>query len=180
MKSLQNSVIPTALGVCLLSCAGPGANQPTVRKLDAARYSGEWHEIARLPNSFEKGLVAARATYKAKPDGTLSLRNEGLKDNGTRTLINGTARQPDPGDPGKLLVRFDQFPANLFEGDYWILETNPSHTQAVVGSPGKNFLWLLSKDPADGREEFSAQIQRTEKLGYATGELYFNPKRITD
>lgn len=108
------------------------------------------------------------------------MRNEGLKEDGSRTSINGTARQPERDEPGKLLVRFDKFPANLFEGDYWILETNPTYTQAVVGSPSKNYLWLLSKNPGDGREEFSAQIQRARNLGYDTGELYFNPKRITD
>jgi apolipoprotein D and lipocalin family protein len=180
MKNFPNPIALAALSACFLSCASRQANQPTVRKLDAARYSGEWHEIARLPNRFEKDLIAAKAIYQARPDGTLGVRNEGLKGDGTRTSITGTARQPNPADPGKLLVRFDKFPANLFEGDYWILETNPSYTQAVVGSPGENFLWLLSKNPADGRKEFLGQIQRAEELGYATGSLYFDPKRITD
>jgi len=178
MKNFPNHVALTGLSACLLSCASPQANPPTVPKLDAARYSGVWHEIARLPNPFEKDLVAAKAIYQARPDGTISVRNEGLKDDGTRTSINGTARPPEPGDPGKLLVRFDKFPANLFEGDYWILQIDPSYTRALVGSPDKKFLWLLSKNPTDGRGEFSAEIQTAQKLGYATGELYFNPKRI--
>lgn len=169
-----------ALSACFLSCARPHASQPTVRELNAAKFSGVWHEIARLPNTFENNLVAAKAIYRAKSDGTLSVSNEGLKNDGARTSIDGNARQPDPADPGKLLVRFDPFPAILFEGDYWILETNPPYTRAVVGSPDKNFLWLLSKNPADGREEFQGQMQRARELGYATGSLYFNPKRITD
>jgi apolipoprotein D and lipocalin family protein len=108
------------------------------------------------------------------------VRNEGLKSDGTRTSITGTARQPDPRKPGKLLVRFDKFPANFFEGDYWILETDPSYTHAVVGSPDRKFLWLLSKNPSDGRQQFSARIQKVHELGYATDELYFNPKRIAN
>lgn len=180
MINFPYQIAVAALSACALSCAGPQANQPTVRKLDAARYSGEWHEIARLPNPFEKNLVAAKAIYQVRPDGTLSVRNEGLKDDGTPTSITGTARQPEPRDPGKLLVRFDKFPANFFEGDYWILDTDASYTHALVGSPGKKFLWLLSKNPSDGRKEFSAQIQKAHELGYATGQLYFNPKRIDE
>ncbi|MES2924419.1 MAG: lipocalin family protein [Verrucomicrobiota bacterium] len=180
MIIFRHPVALAALSACFLSCSGPQANTPTIRKLDAARYSGVWHEIARLPNPFEKGLTAAKAIYQARPDGTLGVRNEGLKEDGTRTSITGTARQPEQDDPGKLRVRFDPFPANLFEGDYWILETNAAYTRAVVGSPDKKFLWLLSKDPADGRKDFQAQIQGARELGYATGELYFNPKRIAD
>lgn len=180
MKNHPHLLALAALSGGFPSCFSPQASQPTVRKLDAARYSGEWHEIARLPNRFEKDLLAAKATYQAKPDGTLSVRNDGLKNDGTRTSITGTARQPDPADPGKLRVRFDPFPANVFEGDYWILETDPSYTRAVVGSPDKNYLWLLSKNPSEGRKDFQARIQRARDLGYATGELYFNPKRIND
>jgi len=180
MKSFPNPIAVTAICGCFVSCASPQANQLTVRKFDTAKYSGEWHEIARLPNPFQKNLVAAKAIYKANPNGTISVRNEGLKDDGTRTSIAGTARQPEPGDTGKLLVRFDKFPANLFEGDYWILETNSSYTRALVGSPDKRFLWLLSKNPSDGRKEFPAQIQKAHELGYATSGLYFNPKRIAD
>ncbi|MEO5715224.1 MAG: lipocalin family protein [Luteolibacter sp.] len=180
MKNFPHLIAVAVSSACALSCASPRADPPTVSKLDAARYSGEWHEIARLPNPFEKNLVAAKAIYKARPDGTISLRNEGLKGDGIRTSITGSARQPEPGDPGKLLVRFDKFPANLFEGDYWILEINSSYTRAVVGSPDRKFLWLLSKNPSDGRGEFPVQIQNARKLGYATGELYFNPKRVAN
>lgn len=180
MKNTLHSFASAAISIGLLSCARHRPEQPTVSQLDTTKYSGKWHEIARLPNTFEKDLVAAKATYQAKPDGTLSVHNEGLKDTGTLTSITGIARQPSPNDPGKLKVRFDKFPANLFEGDYWILDTNSTYTQAVVGSPDKKFLWLLSKNPTDGREQFSAQIQRAQRLGYATNKLYFNPKRITN
>ncbi len=180
MKNIPHLIAVAIIGACAFSCAGPRANQSTVPELDAARYSGEWHEIARLPNPFEKNLVAAKAIYTAKRDGTISVRNEGLKSDGTQTSITGTARQPELGEPGKLLVRFDKFPANFFEGDYWILEINSAYTRVIVGSPDKKFLWLLSKIPSDGREEFPAQIQKAQQLGYATNALYFNPKRVVN
>ena len=76
-------------------------------------YAGEWHEIARLPNTFERGLVAARATYSINPDGSLKVVNEGLKENGKITSIEGSARFTNPQEPGRLKVRFNRFPASL-------------------------------------------------------------------
>lgn len=163
-----------------VSCSSSTPTPPTVTKLDKSRYAGEWHEIARLPNQFEKDLVAAKATYGVNPDGTISVRNDGLKSDGETTSIEGTAKPAEAGDPGKLLVRFDRFPANLFAGDYWILDVNENYTRALVGSPDKKFLWLLSKNPADKRENFTTQISKASTLGYDTEKLYFNPKRISN
>ncbi|QTN30849.1 lipocalin family protein [Akkermansiaceae bacterium] len=177
---------PTAAAVLaslvfqLASCSGTGSRPPaTVSSLDKARYAGEWHEIARLPNFFEKGLVAAKASYGVNDDGSISVHNQGLRSDGKLTSIKGTARPADPSAPGKLLVRFDAFPANLFEGDYWILDINPGYTRALVGSPDYRFLWILDRNPMD-KGDYQPQIRKAEQLGYNTGELIFNPKRIPD
>lgn len=164
----------------LAACASPPASQATVTSLDLNRYAGEWHEIARLPNRFEKDLVAAKATYTRQINGDLNILNEGLKADGSKTSIQGTARQPRPSDPGKLLVRFDQFPASLFQGDYWILSIDGFYTRVLVGSPDMDYLWLLSKQPAASRENFSEEISRAKSIGYATEDLYFNPRRISN
>jgi apolipoprotein D and lipocalin family protein len=178
MKLLIPVIALLLLALIYNSCSPQAPAPPTVSKLDIKRYAGVWHEIARLPNSFEKNLVAAKATYGINPDGTLSVRNDGLKEGGETTSIVGTAKPA--GDPGKLLVRFDRFPANLFAGDYWILDVNDDYTRALVGSPDRKFLWLLSKNPGDGRRDFNSGISKAASLGYDTGKLYFNPERITN
>ncbi len=165
-------------GLSLGGCASSGSAQPTVRKLNLSRYGGEWHEIGRLPNPFQKGLVAAKAIYETNPDGSLKVRNVGLKQDGTLTSIEGTATIPDPTEPGKLLVRLDRFPANIFAGDYWVLDVNESYTRALIGSPDKDYLWLLSKNAGDDRLSFAPQLERAQALGYDTGTIHFNPKRI--
>lgn len=182
MKKLMTLALPSLvtvfLSACFSSCATKKDLPPTVQKIDPVRYAGEWHEIARLPNTFERGLVAAKATYSVNPDGTLKVINEGLKENGKNTSIEGIARFVNPEDPGKLKVRFNKFPANLFEGDYWILDLNAQYTQALVGSPNRKFLWLLSKDQHDQQEDFKDFIKKATDLNFSTESLYFNPKRI--
>ena len=171
-------LISSFVTVFLSACAYKDNPPPTVRKIIPARYAGEWHEIARLPNTFERGLVAARATYSVNPDGSLKVVNEGLKANGKITSIEGSARFTNPQEPGRLKVRFNRFPASLFEGDYWILDLNPQHTRALIGSPNRKMLWLLSKNPKDQKEDFKDFINHAEDLKFPSQSLYFNPKRI--
>lgn len=181
MKLILPALGFVAFTLIFVSCSTKGEAPPTASKLDKKRYAGVWHEIARLPHRFEKGLVAATATYGVNEDGTISVRNDGRKADGATTSIIGTAKPAkEGGDPGKLLVRFEGFPVSLFAGDYWILDIDPAYRHALVGSPNKKFLWLLSKDPTAGRADFERQIAKAKELGFDTSELYFNPQRISD
>lgn len=177
MKSLIFT-IALAASTLLTSC-GNRLEQPTVTKLDSTKYAGLWHEIGRLPNRFEKDVVAATATYGARPDGSLSVKNNGLKSNGKQTEIEGAVTQPDPKQPGKLKVRFDRFPASLFAGDYWILALSQDYTRAMIGSPNQKYLWLLSKHEGSQKENFADFLKTAQKLGYDTSEVYWNPKRLS-
>lgn len=176
--------VPTLLRLLCMSpllltgACGTRVEQPTVVRLDPAKYAGEWHEVGRLPNRFEKDLVAAKATYAFKKDGSLSVHNEGLKDGGEKTSIKGAATVPDSKQPGRLKVRFDPFPAKLFAGDYWVLALTEDYQKALVGSPKQNFLWLLSKNPKDKEEDFAPFLKTAADLGYETKEVFWNPKRV--
>ncbi len=165
-----------ALIAPLLSSCRTTTPPPVVSSFEPRRFAGEWHEIARLPNRFERDLVAAKAIYTARPNNSLHVRNEGLKENGERTSIEGTATLT--GQIGKLEVKFNPFPANLFAGDYWILRVNNSYTRAVVGSPDKDYLWFLSKNPTDQKADIQADVNFAKSLGFNVAELYYNPSRI--
>lgn len=164
-----------SIAALLASCSQSHPPLQTVEDLDLNRYDGEWHEVARLPNRFEKDLVAAKATYGIGLAGPLSVRNEGLKANGETSSITGSANVVGK---GKLEVRFDPFPANLFAGDYWVLWINKSYTKAIVGSPDRKFLWLLSKDPGILTEDFTEPLQLMKAQGFEIEKLFENPKRL--
>ena len=179
MKTLPALFVISSVFV---SCASKTERTPlpTVQNLRPEAYTGVWHEVARLPNFFERNVVAARATYGLLPDGAISVFNEGLKADGKETSIRGKATTvgSTPDGEAKLEVRFDQFPASLFAGDYWILDLNDAHAKAIVGSPDRKFLWLLSKDPDSTPADFSDGIRRMESLGFEMDELIVNPRRI--
>lgn len=164
----------------LLACSPSQSPLPTVTNLELARYAGKWHEIARLPNFFEKGVVAASATYGVLPDGSISVFNKGVKADGEASSIQGKASPTGktPHGEAKLEVRFNKFPASLFAGDYWILDLNDEHTQAIVGSPNRKMLWLLSKNKGAQPTDFKKGVEKMKKLGFPVETLIVNPKRL--
>jgi apolipoprotein D and lipocalin family protein len=159
----------------LISCSESLPPIQTVQNFDLNRYDGEWHELARLPNRFERNLIAAKATYGVGLEGPVRILNEGLRSNGEATRITGTAK---PVGDGKLEVRFDPFPANLFPGDYWILWIDENYERAIVGTPDRKYLWILSKDPGDILSDFAETLQMIKAQGFEVERLIENPKRL--
>jgi len=159
----------------LAACSSSNPPLGTVENFQLNRYDGEWHEIARLPNRFEKDLVAAKAIYGVGLDGPVSVHNKGLKEDGETTSITGTANVV--GD-GKLEVRFNPFPANLFTGQYWVLWIDRAYSKAIVGSPDRKYLWLLARDPSVIVSDFTEPLQMIKAQGFQIENLIENPKRL--
>jgi lipocalin len=59
-----------------------------------------------------------------------------------------------------------------------VLDLNDAHTRAIVGSPNRKFLWLLSEDPASTPVDFSEGLKRMEVSGFVVEKLISNPKRL--
>ena len=123
-----------------------------VPAVDLERYAGVWYEIARLPNKFEEKCVAdVTATYSLKSKDRLKVVNRCRKEDGEFTKAEGVARlASDKGPNSRLEVRFA--PAFLsflpfVWGDYQIMELAPDYSYALVGEPGRKYLWILSRAP---------------------------------
>lgn len=168
-------LLPVIAHLLLISCSQSLPPLQTVRDLDLNRYDGEWHEVARLRNLFEKNLIAAKATYGVGLEGPVRILSEGLKSTGETMRITGSAKLVGK---GKLEVLFDPFPANLFTGNYWVLWINESYERAIVGTPDRKHLWLLSKDPKDMLRDFTEPLQMIQAQGFEIEKLFENPKRL--
>lgn len=125
-----------------LSCK-PTQNLPTVNTVDIERYAGRWYEIARLPNSFEKGLQCVTATYTLKNNGKIGVLNQGysIEDAGIVSTAKGTAWVPNTDFPGRLRVSFF-WP---FAGNYYIISLDEEYNYALVGDPSRKYLWILAR-----------------------------------
>src|SRR5690349_20437318 len=78
----------------------------TVPSVDLDRYLGDWFEIARFPNRFQRQCVGdVRATYARRTDGRLDVVNRCKTADG-QTEARGIARVVDQQTRAKLKVRF--------------------------------------------------------------------------
>ena len=160
-----------------LATAQPNVPQPIAR-LDLDRYAGQWHEIAALPNRFQKKCVRdTTAQYTVLADGQLEVRNRCTRADASIEEAIGRAR---PGDkPGTLKVAF----ANLFgwwlwplAGDYWVLAVSPGYRWAVVGHPDRDYGWVLARDTRLQAEERQSILEALSAQGYDPCALITTPQ----
>ncbi len=143
------SAVVLAVGLTLLVAAGcgsmPGPPLEVVPSVDLDRYAGKWYEIARYPNWFETDCVGTTAEYTLRDDGKVTVVNTCRAQtlDGDIDRIEGVARVADENTNAKLKVQFF-WP---FEGDYWIIDLADDYSYAVVGNPGRDFFWILSRTP---------------------------------
>ena len=88
----------TAASGMLLATLVHAQDRPPVRTVDSVdlgRYVGEWFEVARFPNRFQrKCLSDVKATYAIRPDGRIDVTNQCRTEDG-RTDAKGVARVVD-------------------------------------------------------------------------------------
>jgi len=157
--------------VCACAAASTSKLPPlsTVPSVDLKRYLGTWYEIASYPQWFQKGCVAVKAEYSLRDDGAIRVINSCRTEtfDGELRLAKGKAWVVDTQSNAKLKVRFF-WP---FSGDYWIIDLGADYEYAVVGAPGRDYLWILSRTPAMSTAVLDGILARLEAQGYDTSKL---------
>lgn len=167
-RGVKKWCIAFAALACSCSSVPPPSTAPSV---DLSRYAGDWYEIESFPNMFQRGCSGTKAHYEAMPDGRIKVRNT-CERNGRKTEIEGTARVVPRSHNAKLKVSFF-WP---IEGDYWILEVAPDYRWAAVGTPGRDFLWILSRTPQLDGATLEQIRARLAALGYDISRLKKTPQ----
>jgi apolipoprotein D and lipocalin family protein len=121
----------------------------TVDAVDLDRYLGDWFEIARFPNRFQRSCTGdVRATYTRLSDGRIDVVNRCRASDGHVIEARGVARIVDARTSAKLEVRFAPAVLSFLPfvwGDYWIVGLADDYAWAVVGSPDRAYLWILAR-----------------------------------
>ncbi len=137
-----------------------------VPHVDLEKYLGKWYEIAHLPFRFENDCTDITATYSLSKDGNISVLNQCLKD-GRLKQAKGKAKVVDKISGAKLKVTFF-WP---FSADYWIIDLGKDYDYAVVGTPNRKYLWILSRTPQMDNELFSHLIESLKSKGFNVNNL---------
>lgn len=137
-----------------------------VPHVDLKRYLGKWYEIAHLPARFQKGCTDTTATYTLAADGSISVLNE-CRRRGKVKQAKGKAKVVDETSGAKLKVSFF-WP---FYADYWIIDLGPDYEYAVVGTPNRKYLWILSRTPQMDDMLLAQLIESVKSKGFDVTKL---------
>lgn len=147
-----------------------------VNGMDLQRYAGTWFEIARFPNRFQKQCAGdVTATYAVQPDQTIRVDNKCRLSDGHYDEAIGVARQSDPAGPDtRLKVRFAPAWMSWLPfvwADYWVIVLDADYRYAAVGTPDREYLWLLSRTPQMEGDTWAGLLEQVRAQGYDVSRL---------
>jgi apolipoprotein D and lipocalin family protein len=155
----------------LFSCAHIPEGVVAVKGFDAQRYLGTWYEIARIDNSFEKGLEQVAANYSLNKDGSMRIVNRGFDPKSNKWKeAEGKAYFVFGSDTGQLKVTFF-WP---FYGGYNVIALDEhQYSYALVCGNSKSYLWILARQPELSRMVIASLVQKAKSMGFDADALIF-------
>ena len=155
-------------GCAVLSFGSQDNPLETVPYVDLEKYAGRWYEISAFPHRFEKDCHCSMAEYKVKKN-YVEVVNSCRKNSATGKLkvVKGKAFVADKQTNAKLKVKFFL----IFKGDYWILDLAPDYSYTVVGSPDRNYLWILARQPVMDTVLHQEIVARIKDKGFDVSKL---------
>ncbi|MBM4172557.1 MAG: hypothetical protein FJ214_11865 [Ignavibacteria bacterium] len=145
------------------------SNYPPLRvveKVEVDKYLGKWYEIARLPFTQQDGCSCTTAEYELIDSTTLRVVNKCIKERemddaeGKAFIVAGS-------NNAKLRVQFF-WP---FRGDYWIIELDENYQYAVVGTPSRKYMWILSRNKTLDEEIYKLLLEKCKTKGFDVTKL---------
>lgn len=158
----------------LFGCKAQDSTPTAAGSVDLEKYAGLWYDVASFPTRFQKDCYCTTAEYTLMPKGYVKVVNKCRKGglNEKESGITGKAFVVKGSNNTKLKVRFF-WP---FKADYWIVKLDPDYKWAVVSTPDKNYLWLLSRTPQMPEPLIESIIKSLKEEGYDTGRLKRTPQ----
>lgn len=163
----------------LVFCLNNIGFSQVAESFDLEKYMGQWHEIGRYENYFQRMCKQSQANYKLLKNNKIEVVNTcTTKDNKTKTA-KAMGRVPNINTPEKLKVSFVPIPLlrRFFEGDYWILYIDSDYQHVIVGDPKKKYIWLMSRKKEISQEKYNELLSIAKTHGYNTQRIIQTQKQ---
>ena len=169
-------------GLGVLSFAGAGlllANRLKLRQelkksnlqsmvgLNLEKFAGPWYEVAKFPHPGSTRKVGVMVNYEIVDPLTLRERylyQEGDSETQEKTHL---LHLVDPANPARM-QKERRGPLAM---NYWVLEVGDDYNYAVIGTPDRRHLWILSRTHQLPLDKYEALTYRLKKQGFAVEEL---------
>ena len=167
MKIKINILLLLASVFLFTACSSKNPPLATVEKVDINKYLGTWYEIARYEHFFEKDCKNVSANYSMLDDETIKVVNKCTKiqTNEKKEAI-GRAYSTDDSN-SKLKVSFFR----PFYGDYWVLILDEKYEYVLVGTPSREYLWILSRTKTLNEKIKNDILTKLPELGFEASKF---------
>lgn len=168
MKFIYSKIL-VCLSLILSACATTlDPDIVPVSNFNADKYLGQWYEIARIENRFEKNLSQVTANYSYRDDGGIKVVNRGFNEKtGKWEEAVGKAYFVGDENTGHLKVSF----FGPIYGPYVVFELDENYQNSFVTNHNKKYLWFLSRNKEVSpliKEKF---LSKVDQMGFDTDEL---------
>lgn len=140
----------------------------SARGVDLNRFAGKWFEIARFPGKHQD-IAGMTLTYTVNEDNSLDVvctyhdhDMNGPEHTERKHIIVG-----EPNDRSHLKKQI----FGPLGTDYWILELGKNYEYAVLGTPSRKHLWILSRTPKFDEARYEEILDRMLEQGFEIGNL---------
>ena len=141
----------------------------TVASLDLFRYLGKWYELCRLPMKYEDETASdITAHYSLNDSGTVRVDNRCFDEDGKPAQAIGEATPVDDSNSRLKVTFLPKFIRWIpfTSGDYWVLKLDPDYQVSLVGSPDRQFLWLIARQPDLDQAIREAYLSEARRQGF--------------
>jgi len=167
MKNLFKTSALICMVLLFTACSSKNPPLQTVQKVDINKYLGTWYEIARYEHFFEKDCKNVSANYSMIDEQTIKVVNRctNMLTNEKKEAIGRAYATDDTNS--KLKVSFFR----PFYGDYWVMILDENYDYVVVGTPSREYLWILCRKPILDEKIKNEILQKLPNLGFDASKL---------
>ena len=168
MKKIVSFCCIALLSIFFVSCSTKQETDlQTVKKVDLQRYLGDWYEIARYEHKFQKDCKNVKANYSLREDKKIQVVNSCTKISTNEFKDAKAVAYSVDETNSKLKVSFFR----PFYGDYWVLILDENYEYAVVGTPNREYLWILARDKKLPLKIQNDILEKLPSLGFDISKL---------
>jgi apolipoprotein D and lipocalin family protein len=164
----KSAVLAAAVACAVIAQPALASAPEPARKLDISGMAGRWYEVARIPNKLQNGCGEGTAEWKRVGDGFSVVQT--CRKASVRKEWKAKAKVIDPHTNAKFKMSFF---GGIMSQEYWVLDNRPDQGWLILGTPGGNYLWLMSQRPSLGEAVKAQALTRVRQLGYDVGRLEF-------
>lgn len=137
---------------------------------------GDWHEVARTYNKYEKGCACSEAHYDFDNEKQfIKVTNSCLKTDGSTNVAHAKAY---PKNDNMTIYKLYFVP--VFGGNYWILDLADDYSWVMIGEPCRDSLYILSRTVPMHHDVLATLIRKASDIGYNTKGIILRSETCTE